>query len=174
MEDLSLSDATYVGQFYFAHGQFTTHGKSFSVPTLADRFRVLHMSQMRHPLQEPWCQSMPNSDSCAVQAFDAQRGKGNNFWSPMSDGAGLAPAHPLLFFSRVLALEWIQLTAKHLLPPFGLQLHGEVWYQGMSADTFEYALLHAVSDTRWPTAYCCLQAGNRWTAADSMQMQLAK
>lgn len=105
------------------------------------------------------------------QAFDAQRGT-YNFWLPTSDGAGVAPGRPVCFFSRVLALEGIQLSAKYLLPPFGLQLHGEVWYQGMLADTFKYSLLHAVSDHHWPTAYCSLQAGSRWIAADSMQMQL--
>ena len=104
-------------------------------------------------LQEPWCQSTPRDSLCCnLQAFNSQPGKGPNLWFPTSDGTGVAHAHTLpgprqgLFSDRFLALEWIHLTAQHILAPFGLQLQGEVWYQGMLAQTSKCSLLQAVFD----------------------------
>lgn len=86
-----------------------------------------------------------------MQAFDSLQGKGPNVWLPTSDGTGVAHCTTLpgprqgLFSDRVLAFEWIHHTAQHILAPFGLQLQGEVWYQGMSAHASRCALLQAVS-----------------------------
>ena len=128
----ATSEAIYVGQFTFAHG------KSFSDPALAESFRVWCVPLQL--LQEPWCHSIPRDSLCIVmQADSSQQGKGPNHWFPTSDGTGVAhgTSLPGPFQSFVsdpfLTLGWILYTAKHILPPFGLQLQGEVWYQGMSA-----------------------------------------
>ena len=90
--------------------------------------------------------SMPRNSLCVVmQACKSQGGTGPNLWQPTSDGTGVTHVTSLpgpgqgSFSDRFVALEWIQFIAQHILPPFGLQLQGEVWYQGMSAHAFKCA-----------------------------------